>query len=156
MDHDKFKSKIMSDVYYDLGGFNSAKEQLNDARLNDKSITMDDIKEWRKENIEETKQLKGYNSFVAEKPYEEFQMDLAFFDMDDDKYIGALVMIDIFTKFAAAIPFQTEKPEEILECIKEGIKTMDRKPKTFYTDNAGAFSASLAQQYFAYVFYRAK
>ena len=100
----------MSDVYYDLGGFNSAKEQLKDARLKDKSITMDDIKEWRKENIEETKQLKGYNSFVAEKPYEEFQMDLAFFDMDDDTYIGALVMIGIFfTKFAAAIPFKTKK-----------------------------------------------
>ena len=78
MDHDKIKNKIMSDVYYDLGRFKSAKEQLNYARLKDKTTTMDDIKEWRKENIEETKQLKGYNSFVVEKPYEEFQMDLAF------------------------------------------------------------------------------
>ena len=36
MDQDKIKNKIMSDVYYDLGGFNSAKEQLKDARLKDK------------------------------------------------------------------------------------------------------------------------
>ena len=134
-------------MYYTLGGIHSTKGKLKGAREKDKSITMDDIKEWRKENIEETKQLKGYNSFVAEKPYEEFQMDLAFFDMDDDKYIGALVMIDIFTKFAAAVPFKTKKPEEILDCIKEGIKKMDGKPQTFYTDNEGAFNATAVQQY---------
>ena len=75
-------------------------------------------------------------------------MDLAFFDMQDEKYIGALFMIDIFTKFAVAIPFKTKQPHEILECIKEGISKMGGKPETFYTDNEGSFNSKEVQAYF--------
>ena len=121
---------------------------MKDAKKKDKHITLEDVKVWRSKNIEQTKNLKGYNSFVAQKPYEEFQMDLAFFDMKDPVYIGALVMIDIFTKYATAVPFKTKQPEELLKCIKEGIHKMDGKPETFYTDNEGSFLSKDIQKYF--------
>jgi hypothetical protein len=79
---------------------------------------------------------------------QEYQMDLGFFDMQDEKYIGALFMIDIFTKFAVAIPFKTKQPHEILECIKEGISKMGGKPETFYTDFEGSFNSKEVQAYF--------
>jgi hypothetical protein len=142
------KNKIIEEAYYDLGGFNSIKEHLKDARVKDKSITIDDIKNWRDRNIEQKKNLKGFNSFVVDKPKIEYQMDLAFFDMNDPVYIGALCMIDIFTKYASVMPFKTKKPDEILECIKEGIKRMGGKPKLFYTDNEGSFNSKEIQQYF--------
>ena len=140
--------KIIANAYYDLGGFTSIKEHLKDARQKDKNISLEDIKAWRNTNIEPTKNLKGYNSFVAEKPYEEFQMDLAFFDMKDPTYIGALVMIDIFTKYATALPFKTKLPEEVLNCIKGGIQKMGGQPETFYTDNEGSFLSKDIQKYF--------
>ena len=140
--------KIIADAYYDLGGFSNIQEHLKDARLKDKSITFEDVKQWRATNIELTKNLKGYNSFVADKPYEEFQMDLAFFDMKDPVYIGALTMIDIFTKYSTAIPFKTKQPGELEKCIKEGIQKMGGKPKIFYTDNEGSFISKDIQTYF--------
>jgi len=142
------KEEITKNESYDLAGFGSIQDQLKSASARDKNITVDDIKTWRDNNIEKKTNLKGYNSFVANKPREEYQMDLAFFDMNDDKYIGALFMIDIFTKYAVAIPFKTKQTPEILECIKTGIKGMGGKPETFYTDNEGSFNSKEIQAYF--------
>ena len=142
------KEDIFKHAYYDLAGFGSIQDQLKSAKARDKNITIDDIKAWRDKNIEKKTNLKGYNSFVAEKPREEYQMDLAFFDMNDDKYIGALFMIDIFTKYAVAIPFKTKQTHEILECIKQGITKMGGKPVTLYTDNEGSFNSKEIQSYF--------
>jgi len=142
------KQKIIHDSYYDLAGFSSIKDQLKSAQARDKSITLNDVKEWRNKNLEKKTQLKGYNSFTADHKMQEYQMDLGFFDMQDEKYIGALFMIDIFTKFAVAIPFKTKQPHEILECIKEGIHKMGGKPETFYTDFEGSFNSKEVQAYF--------
>ena len=68
--------------------------------------------------------------------------------MNDEKYIGALFMIDIFTKLAVAIPFKTKQTHEILECIKQGIDKMGGTPETFYTDNEGSFNSKEIQAYF--------
>ena len=142
------KEEIIKHSYYDLAGFGSIKDQLKSAQARDKSITLNDIKEWRNKNLEKKTQLKGYNSFIADHAKQEYQMDLGFFDMQDEKYIGALFMIDIFTKFAVAIPFKTKQPHEILECIKEGINKMGGKPETFYTDFEGSFNSKEVQAYF--------
>ena len=142
------KEETIKNSYYDLAGFSSIKDQLKSAQARDKSITLNDIKEWRNKNLEKKTQLKGYNSFTADHAKQEYQMDLGFFDMQDEKYIGALFMIDIFTKFAVAIPFKTKQPHEILECIKEGINKMGGKPETFYTDFEGSFNSKEVQAYF--------
>ena len=142
------KEEIIKNSYYDLAGFGSIKDQLKSAQARDKSITLNDVKEWRNKNLEKKTQLKGYNSFTADHKMQEYQMDLGFFDMQDEKYIGALFMIDIFTKLAVAIPFKTKQPHEILECIKEGIIKMGGKPETFYTDFEGSFNSKEVQAYF--------
>ena len=67
-----------------MAGFSSIKDQLKSAQARDKSITLDDIKEWRNENLEKKTQLKGYNSFTADHAKQEYQMDLVFFDMQDE------------------------------------------------------------------------
>ena len=145
---DEKKLEVIKNSYYDLAGFGSIQDQLKSAQARDKSITLNDIKEWRNKNLEKKTQLKGYNSFTADHAKQEYQMDLAFFDMQDETYIGALFMIDIFTKLAVAIPFKTKQPHEILECIKEGINKMGGKPETFYTDFEGSFNSKEVQAYF--------
>ena len=44
-----------------------------------KTIALADFKEWKAKNVERKTQLKGENSFIASKPYQEYQMDLMFF-----------------------------------------------------------------------------
>ena len=45
----------------------------------DRSITEKDVKNWKEALEAHKKQVPGYNSFIASKPYEEFQIDLLFF-----------------------------------------------------------------------------
>ena len=69
------KNDIISKIYFDRSGFGSIQTTYQDARAKDKTITLDDVKEWFKKNVEQKKQLRGQNSFIAPYPFYEFQMD---------------------------------------------------------------------------------
>ena len=73
------KQKIISDIYYDKSGFGSKQTTLQDARMKDKTITMSDVNEFFKKNVEEKRKMRGQNSFVAPHAFWEFQLDLFLF-----------------------------------------------------------------------------
>ena len=111
------------------------------------------MKRWKAKHVERKTNLKGYNSFVVDKPFVEFQMDLAFFsdlnrEQDDNTYVGILLMVDIFTKYTTAVTIKTKQIPDVLEAIKEDIRKMGGKPETMYTDNEGAFVSNEIQKYF--------
>ena len=54
-------------------------------------------------------------------------------------------MTDIFTKYAAARPFEGKKPENLMEPFRAALGDMGGKPEMFYTDNEGAFSSKVFQ-----------
>ena len=90
------KNEIIKKVYYDPSGFGSIQSTLKDARAKDKTITLNDVKAWFKINVERKTSLKGYNCFVANEPFEEFQVDPCFFgDLKDKEYKGGLAIIDL-------------------------------------------------------------
>ena len=125
------KNEIIKKLYYDPAGFGSIQATLKDARAKDKTITLNDVKAWFKINVEQKKNLKGYNSFVANEPFEEFQVDPCFFgDLKDKEYKGGLAIIDIFSKYATLIPTTDNKAPTFLEALKKGIQNMGGKPKT--------------------------
>lgn len=147
------KNDIISKVYYDEAGYGSIASTLADAKKYDPTITYEDVKKWKEGHAERKTNLKGYNSFVANKPFEEFQMDLAFFydlnkEEDDFTYVGILLMVDIFTKYTTATLVQNKQIPTILEAIKEDIQKMGGKPETIYSDNEGAFVSNEVQKYF--------
>ena len=75
------KSETIEKVYYDLAGYGSIQNTLNEARKYDKSITYEDVKLWKQQHaLGQKRQLRGTNSFIAKEPLEEFQMDLMFFN----------------------------------------------------------------------------
>ena len=53
---------------------------LKRARLHDRSVKMEDIMKWRIENYNLEKRPRKLNSWVANRPKEEYQADLFFFD----------------------------------------------------------------------------
>jgi hypothetical protein len=127
-------------MYYNPAGFGSMQATLKDAKAKDKTITLNDVKAWFKSNVEQKRNLKGYNSFVVDGPFEEFQVDPCFFgDLKDKEYKGGLVIIDIFTKYATMIPTKDNKAPTFLEALKKGIQNMGGKPKTIYADSEGAW-----------------
>ena len=147
------KDKIISKVYYDTAGYGSVAATLADAKTYDSSITYADVKKWKDTQTVQKHNLRGYNSFVVDKPFEEFQMDLAFFfdlnkETDDKTYAGMLLMVDIFTKFTTAVLVKSKQIPDIVEAIKEDIKKMGGKPQTIYSDNEGAFVSNEIQKCF--------
>ena len=143
------KIDLITKVYYDPAGFGSLKQTLEDAKKHDSTITAKDVKDWKDKNVQRTTQLRGDNSFIASKPYEEFQMDLCFFnDLKPKDFVGALLMVDIFTKYISVIPIVNKQIPTVLEATKEAIKKMGGKPETIYSDNEGAFVSNVIQAYF--------
>ena len=136
------KQTIIQNVYYDPAGFDGIKKTFEDARKKDKNITLDDVKQFFKTNIEQKKQLKGYNSFIANEAKFEYQIDLFFIsskDFPNETYIGGVLCIDIFSKFITIIPIKSKTIPDILDAIKQIINKVG-KPKNVYTDNEGAWS----------------
>ena len=136
------KDEILNFIYFDPAGYGSIKQTYDEAKKKDKTITMKYVKDFIDKHVEQKKQLRGMNSFIAQRPKQEYQMDLFFIskkDFPNESYIGGLLMIDIFTKFINIIPIKTKTIPELLEAIKTIISKMG-KPESIYTDNEGAWS----------------
>ena len=88
---------------------------------------------------------RGYNSYIADEPYFEYQLDLAFWK--SDKGDPSLVMIDIFTKFATCIPLTSKKKEDVIAGVMEGFVKMDHTPKMIYCDGEGALRSDLFKEF---------
>ena len=73
------KQKIINDVYFDKAGFGSKQRTLSEAREKDKTITMSDINEFFRKNVEQKGKPVGQNSFIAPHSAYEYQMDLFFY-----------------------------------------------------------------------------
>ena len=148
------KADIIEKVYFDPSGFGSKKITLEDARKKDKSITMADIDEFFRKNVEQKKQLKGFNSFVAPKHGYEYQVDLFFIgkkrdeDLENQKFKLGMVMIDIFSKFAVVVPLRSKETEDVASGMLEGINKMGGKPDIIYSDDEGALSSPAMREYF--------
>ena len=142
------KDEAISRAYYDLAGFGSINSTLKDALKFNSTVTYEDVKAWKQTNVERKTNLRGFNSFIAEKPFEEFQIDLFFTpDLKADDYIGGILFIDIFTKYVVVIPIKNKTPNELLDALKEGFSKMGGFPKTVLSDNEGSFNSTLIKSY---------
>ncbi len=139
------KDNIISKIYFDPAGFSSIQKTYQDAREKDSSITLQNVKNWFSKNVERTKQLKGYNSYINDEAFEEFQVDIAFFKAGELE--PALVMIDIFSKYATVIPIKSKETPDVIAGIMEGFHKMGGKPKMIYSDNEGALGSKLFKEY---------
>ena len=132
------KQKIISDIYNDPSGFASKAVTLADARKKDKSITMNDVNDFFRKNVEVKKLPRGQNSFVASHHAYEYQLDLFFIGREDfeskQKTRIGLVLIDIFSNYAVVLPIASRTPPDLLAGILEGIQKMGEKPKMIYSD----------------------
>ena len=130
-------------------GFGSKQITLQDARQKDKTITMSDVNEFFKSNIEEKRKPRGQNSFVAPHAFWEFQLDffISKSDLENQKFRIGLILTDIFSKYATVIPIASKQPPDVLAGIMEGIKKMGGKPKMIYSDEEGSLFSSTSTDY---------
>ena len=142
------KQKIINDVYFDRAGFGSKSRTLEEAREKDKTITMSDINEFFRKNVDQKRKPVGSNSFVAPHSAYEYQMDLFFInDLKDQKFRVGMLMIDIFDKFMHVVAIKGKKEEDLASGMIECLHKMGKKPKLIYTDDEGAMNKEAIQKY---------
>ncbi|HEY9704320.1 MAG TPA: transposase family protein, partial [Allocoleopsis sp.] len=123
----------------------------DDARKIDKSINLNDVKQFFNENVEKKTNLKGYNSFIAPHPYYEYQMDLFFIPNDEflenQNFRVGMLMIDVFTKYMWVVPLKSKSEGDIASGLIECMHKMGKKPKILFTDDETALSSDSIQKY---------
>ena len=145
------KQKIINDIYFDRSGYGSKATTLKDARQKDKSITMDDVNDFFRKNVEIKRKPRGTNSFVAPHNNHTYQIDLFFISKDDiettQKVRAGLVCIDVLSKFAVVVPIKSKETTDVVAGTMEALQKMGAKPKMIYTDDEKAIASSDFKQY---------
>ena len=112
----EYKENILRNICYNEDGFGSINETYKEAKKQLNTIAIEATKTWlEKQKGRQTKAYKGFNSYVADEPLEEMQIDLAIFTdpaPDNNGFKYAFVAVDIFTKMLWAVPIKDKKPEE--------------------------------------------
>jgi hypothetical protein len=143
----KNKDDIIEKTYNEFYG--SITNTLRDARKIDPSIKYQDVKDWYEKQFIRKTNLKGYNSYIANFPHEEYQMDLFFInDLENQEFKVGLLMIDIFTKFITVVPLKTKLADDVLDAIKECMSNMGKSSFILYTDDEGSFNSKEAVKFY--------
>ena len=104
------KEHILRKIYYNEDGFGSINETYKEAKKQLNTITIEDTKKWlEKQKGRQTKAYKGFNSYVADEPLEEIQIDLADFTRnasENDGHRYCLVAVGVFTKNALGCSYK--------------------------------------------------
>ena len=145
------KDDIIKSIYFDRAGFGSVNTTYKDAKAKEPSITLNDVKEWFRKNIEIKKKQRGFNSFVAPHNNHTYQIDILFISKKDlktkQRFRGGLVCIDVLSKFAVVVPVRRKETGSVIKGTKEAIKKMGEKPEIIYTDDEKAIASGEFKQY---------
>jgi hypothetical protein len=139
------KDKIIRQVYYDSdSGFGSIKSTYDDAHKILNSITYNDVKDFlERQKSRQTKGYRGFNSYVADKPLAELQIDIADFTASgalNDGFRYLFVAVDIFSKHCHAVAIKDKQPAESVRAMKEILKVIG-VPEVIYHDNEGSWNS---------------
>ena len=145
------EQETVGNIYCDKAGFGSKNTTLKDAREKDKSITMKDVEEFFKKNVEIKRNPRGYNSFVAPHNKHTYQVDIFFISKKDlkvkQRFRAGLICIDVLSKYAVVVPVRRKETGSVIKGTKEAIRKMGGKPKIIYSDDEKAIASGEFQEY---------
>ena len=148
---DVIKDDIIKNIYFDRSGFGSVATTFKDAKTKEPSITLNDVKEWFRKNVEQKRKQRGTNSFVAPFNNHTYQVDIFFMGKTDfentQKFRAGLVLIDVLSKYAVVVPIKNKDTYDVIEGTKEALKKMGEKPQLIYTDDERAIAGEDFQEF---------
>ena len=116
------KEQVIRTIYYDTDdGFDNIKTTYEKSKKVLPSITLDDVKTFlSKQTIRQKKDYRGFNSYVADKPLHELQLDLADFTRSAEENNGfryLLTGIDVFSKTVHGVAIRTKQTPDIIRGV---------------------------------------
>ena len=99
----------------------------------DNTIKLDYVRQWMDEQLIR-KWAYGHNSFVANDPQHEYQLDMVCIRLlEDQTYDTAVVRIDAFSKYASVVPRASKTESDLAHGMIESFVNMGNRPKIIYT-----------------------
>ena len=145
------KDDVIKNIYFDRSGFGSVATTFKDAKAKEPSITLNDVKEWFRKNVEQKRKQRGTNSFVAPFNNHTYQVDIFFVGKTDfentQKFRAGLVLIDVLSKYAVVVPIKSKDTYDVIKGTKEALKKMGEKPQLIYTDDERAIAGEDFQEF---------
>ena len=109
-------------------------------------------------HVKSKSQVKGTNSFVANGPYQEYELDLMFIKhLADQDYEMAILCIDAFTKYCVIVIIKSNNESELALGFIGCMNKMGKPPKVVCTDgeacirNSGLFQKCFNENHITYV-----
>ena len=141
------KEQIIKYVYeHPVTGYGSIKDTYQQANEKHPGITHKDVKEYL--DKQSTRQVrftyKKYNTYVPSHFLEELQLDLADFTKSaeaNNSFRYALCAIDVFSRYAWAVPIKTKQPSDIINAFNKIIEVIG-KPSQIFTDAEGSLQST--------------
>jgi len=138
------KDAIIRQIYYDESGFDSLSNTYKKAHKVLNTITLEDVKSFlAKQKINQKKDYRKYNSYVANESLQEIQIDWGVFTEsadENDGYKYLFVASDVFTKYVCAVAIKDKKPAEVVRAMTEAFEKIG-VPRQIYHDNEGSFNS---------------
>ena len=171
------KDEVISQVYHDDSGYGSRVHTFKRAHTVNPAITMRDVATWFDRHVENKKMESGFNSWVAHKPHEEYQIDLMFlkdpivpkkvmkghqqkgryapiiekekteYDPLPDSNKPLMVFCDVFSRRIWIEPLETSKGPDLVEALRRGFVRMGGKPEILYSDQEGGIRSKDTQRF---------
>ena len=95
-------------------GFQSLRNLWKDVHKRFPEISYDAVKNWYTNNTNKQFVLRGQNSFVANKPYDEWEVYLFVVnDKADGEYKIGLAGVDVFSRFGTCFALTNKTPEQV-------------------------------------------
>ena len=145
------KNDVIKNLYFDRSGFGSVATTFKDAKAKEPSITLNDVKEFFKNNVEVKKKQRGINSFVAPYNNHTYQVDIFFMGKTDfentQKFRAGLVLIDVLSKYAVVVPIKSKEAPDVIAGTMEALNKMKEKPQLIYTDDERAIAGDEFKQF---------
>ena len=140
------REKTLASVFYHpRTGFGSVEQTLKQARIRDVGITRQHVRDFiAKQEIRQRRKPLKVNSFVAEFPRQEFQVDLL--DMGEGaapRY--GFVTIDVFSKKGACFPIRSKLASETAEALRKTFGELGY-PSSIMCDEGGEFQGEFAEE----------
>jgi len=119
---DPEKKDIIERIYFDdRTGYRSVRDTWKNAREIDPNIEPKDVSQWKAELQPRKTPVSGYNSFIANAPFQDFQVELLFISQPKEgkkkkppsKPAPALICVDTFSKYASVVLLQGEQKGKV-------------------------------------------
>jgi hypothetical protein len=135
------QNEMLMKLYKDPRVLGSMKK-LYDAQKTTLKLTQKQVKDWYDsiDVVQEGKTRRSGSSFVAEKPLDQFQIDLIYMTekWHNRGYKYLFCAVDVFSKKAAMVPLKVRDKDTTTKAMEKIFKEIG-VPKTIYSDQGSEF-----------------